>query len=129
MPGPLAEGLDARSSVFRDLTLLEVGDSDPDWDQTALEPSADSDPRILSFICALPRLTHLGLYSTLSSATLRTLLNGCHKLQLLVFTLSSTMQEAYSSIEWATTLPIRDPRIVVSVWRDWPECVDWDGPT
>nr|GAT50385.1 predicted protein [Mycena chlorophos] len=117
-PGPAAPGLDSHSSVFCHLTLLEVGD------HIALEEH----PQILAFICNLPLLTHLGLNSTLSGGTLRTLLDSCHRLQLLVFTLSSTMREedVDTSIEWAAALPFRDPRIVVSVWRDWSECVDWD---
>ncbi|KAJ7059418.1 hypothetical protein C8F01DRAFT_1144412 [Mycena amicta] len=110
MPSLTSKDTDA----FRFLTHLEVFD----------DLTADTCQRISPFLVALPALTHLAFNEMLDAAMMQQLLDGCVHLQVFVILSMMSGSSTHRRAErWAVELPIRDPRVVVTVYERWFECI------
>ncbi|KAJ7059445.1 hypothetical protein C8F01DRAFT_1370380 [Mycena amicta] len=97
--------------AFRVLTHLEVFD----------DLSADTCQWISPFLVALPALTHLAFNEMLDAAMMQQLLDGCVRLH--VFIILSMMSGSPTHHHTNVELPMRDPRVVVTVYDRWFECI------
>ncbi|KAJ7059530.1 hypothetical protein C8F01DRAFT_1144912 [Mycena amicta] len=119
MPEPIL--MDAFQPRFRFLTHLESFDRFVGLGRT----------HILTFLVNLPSLTHLAFSSLVVDAdSMASLLSptGCAHLQVLVLLLMSGDDPELYRI-WTTELPANDPRVVISVFNSWDECILRKGRT
>ncbi|KAJ7446329.1 hypothetical protein FB451DRAFT_1291881 [Mycena latifolia] len=79
---------------------------------------AFDDPRhIYARIPSLPSLTHLSLDTRVSSDVLKTLLENCPRLEILIVAFGAVAHD--DVLEYARTTPISDVRFVVGLWPDY----------
>ncbi|KAF7314614.1 hypothetical protein MKEN_00935100 [Mycena kentingensis (nom. inval.)] len=84
----------------------------------------DLEPEHLKFIVALPALTHLAVNYEMDAQEMEVILQR-PTLQLLVFLLAPASRENLGLVapaNFANDLPVRDPRVVVTVYSEWTEC-------
>ncbi|KAJ7059483.1 hypothetical protein C8F01DRAFT_1370409, partial [Mycena amicta] len=115
--------MDALQPTFRSLTHLSVFD----W-------NLETVTGLLPFLMALPALTHLALRKNIGPGIWNTLLrhDGCIHLQILVFLIRMASHPPLQIDEdWANDAghSCRDPRVVVTVYDVWTECIFMQGHT
>ncbi|KAF7288756.1 hypothetical protein MIND_01421000 [Mycena indigotica] len=124
MPHPIF--MKDHAPAFSALTHLDVFDSEG-------HNSHSRDLiRIVPFLTALPSLTHLALQSQPPAHSVQQILDGCAFLQVLAFMEPSQTLNPYlvpDLLEYLHGLPIRDPRIVVSVYDEWEEVISSYEPS
>nr|GAT43191.1 predicted protein [Mycena chlorophos] len=109
---PLA--MDGRHSAFRALTHLEPFDA--------------IDKRMITFLCALPELTHLATGTWLQQPEMQQLFEGCEKLRVFVYlgrfsAGGSGFIGNYADIHDR----VFDPRFVICGYESWDEAAWPDG--
>ncbi|KAF7323549.1 hypothetical protein MKEN_00575000 [Mycena kentingensis (nom. inval.)] len=107
---PATSQLDAGLGMFSALTHLAV----------SYYEELQHDTRIVPFLIELPALTHLSFRNELSFCALERVLDGCRHLRVVLFILTysgdhPTCLRRTRAIAWATNMPIRDARVVVTV--------------